>query len=539
MREKLKYLVGLKILLSLTVILYLIPTPVAGAENPIVIYSSQNFVTLNPLATNDVYSGYVIDAIFDELLYLDPETQQPKPYLAESWEFSKDRCEIIFHIKRGVKAHNGEKINAEDVAFTFNWVINPINFSPNASQFGWLEKVQVLDEYSAKFVVKPQSCPFPLALQSQTFPVVPKDTFQSMGEEDFGQNPVGSGPFRFVEWEREDHVTLIKNETYWLKEPRLEKVIFRPVSEPARVVSDLKKGKVDIVDSLPAEAIPELRTREDIDVRQEPSLSYFYLGFNISRPPYSDIRFRKAVYYSTDFDAAVHNIFNGLTAIRAYGAVPPAIWANDRRYLANRIALPENDELARNLFEILREEGVMLADFSPKIYCPPDVHREKLGREVASNLRDHGIDAQVKVLKWDPLLQLLRRSIIDPSGRYGMYILGWSGNLDPSSFLYYLFGSQNARIETGNNLSFYKNTHVDDLLNRAAKTSDRKIREEAYVQAQRIIMEDYVHIPAYHYVETRGVRSRVRGYRIDPISPMSLVDPETNVWLGSSATFYS
>ncbi|MFP4588865.1 MAG: ABC transporter substrate-binding protein [Candidatus Bipolaricaulota bacterium] len=495
------------------------------------IHSSQTFKDLNPMVCNDVYSNYVNNAIFDELVYLDPETMEVKPYLAESWEFSEDKCEITFHIREGVKAHNGEVINAEDVAFTFNWIIDPDNASPNATEFAWLQEVEVVDDYTAKFIAKPDRCPFAPALQAESFAVVPKDTFLEKGAEEFNRNPVGSGPFEFVEWKTGDHIKLEKNDDYWLKEPNLDEVVFRPIPKLATAMLELEKGGVDITDNLVADDIPRFEEMEEIEVQQVPSLSYFYLAFNMSKPPFNNRDFRKAVAYSFSMDDAIEAIFRGLTGVRAYGAVPPSLWASDRDFLEDKVALHEDDEKASQLFDELREEGVISDDFAPTIYCPPDPRREKLATIVATNLKEHGINAEVQPLEWGSLLDLLYRSDENPEGDYGMFTMGWSGSPDPYAFLYYLFTSENATIGTANNYSFYKNEDVDDLIHWANTTFDTELREGLYTGAQRLIMRDYVHLPAYHYIETRGVTDRVHDYKVDPLSSMPLVNPDVNVWV--------
>jgi peptide/nickel transport system substrate-binding protein len=408
----------------------------------------------------------------------------------------------------------------------------------------------VIDDYTAKFVQKEEFCPFAPALIGETQAIIPKDTYLEMGKEAFNANPIGSGPFKFVEWKRGEHITLVRNEEYWMtgrklcyangydpgneivcEKPYLEKIIFRPIPTLATAMLELEKGGIDIADNIPAEDIPRFKEMPEVTVQQRPSLSYFYVGFNMSLSPYNDIRFRKAVYQSFSMDDAVFSIFKGLTGIRAYGAVPPALWANDREYLKEEIALPVNDEEAARLFAKLREEGVIPKGFTTTVYCPPDPRRIKLAEIIATNLIEHGIPADVQSLEWGAYLDLLYRTEEKPEGEYGIYIIGWLGAPDPDAFLYYLFTSENAMVGAGNNFSFYMNPTVDALIKQARTTLDMEVRETAYVQAQRIIFADYVHIPAYHYIDTRGVRARVKGFEVGGPVLMRIVDPFYNVWV--------
>jgi peptide/nickel transport system substrate-binding protein len=496
------------------------------------IASGQTFKDLNPMISNSAYDFYVINQIYDDLLYTNPETNFPEATgVAKNYEFSEDKCEITFHIQEGITAHNGEVINAEDVAFTFNWIIDPENASPNASELAWLQEVEVVDDLTAKFITKPEKCPYAPALLGESRAVVPKDTFLEMGADKFNRNPVGSGPFKFVEWKSGDHITLVKNENYWLKEPNLDKIIFRPIPKLATMMLELEKGGVDITDTMVAEDIPRFKEMDDVKVLTQNSFSYFYFAFNMSKAPFNDIRFRKAVYQSFSMDNAVQAIFKGLTAVRAYGAVPPPMWANDSEYLKNNVALEEDAEEASRLFRELRKENVLPPNFSPTIYCPPDPRRTKLSTIVATSLKEHGIDTKVQPLEWGAYLDLLYRSGEHPLGEYGMYVIGWSSIADPYGYLYYLFTSENAVVGSGNNFSFYSNPLVDQLILEANTTFDKEVREEKYVKAQRIIFESYVHLPAYHYIENRGTRARVKGYTPDPSASMNICTPYANVWV--------
>jgi peptide/nickel transport system substrate-binding protein len=477
---------------------------------------------------------YVVNAVFDELLTLDPETLRPAPYVAKSWEVSEDGAEITFYLQEGIKFHNGEPLTAEDVAFTFNWIADPANASPNQTEFEWLQEVVVIDEYTCKFITKPEWTPFAPALLGENYAIVPKDTVLEMGDEEFNVNPVGSGPFKFVEWKRGDRIVVERNEDYWLTKPYLERVVFRPIPTLATMMLELEAGGIDISDNVTAEDARRFMDNPDLGVivQQVPSLSYFYLGFNHSKPPANDIRFRRAVYMSVDVTAGVDAIFQGLTGIRAYGAVPPALWANDRELLKTT-ALSEDDEAAKALFAELRDEGVIPPNYEVTIYCPPDPRRTQISTIFATNLIENGLPAKVQPLDWGPLLDLLYRSEEKPEGEADIYVMGWSLSPDPHGVLYYLFTTENATVGSANNMSFYSNPQVDTLIRYADTILDIDIREPLYVAAQRIMFKELAHIPLYHYIESRGVQARVHGYKVDPTASMPLVDPFTNVWVES------
>lgn len=509
-------------------------TPGANVGGTLTIGVSQTFKDLDPRVSNSAYDAYVYGEVFDDLIGMDPDTLKPIPHIAKSWDVAEDGSSTTFYLNEGIKFHNGEDLTAEDVAYTFNWIINPDNGSPNASEYTWLQEVVVIDDYTVKFINKPDWTPFCPGLVSESAAIVPKDTCEEMGPEAFNLAPIGSGPYKFVEWKPGDHITLERNEDYWLVYPNLDKVIYRPIPTLATMMLELEAGGIDIADNMPAQDVARFRAMEGVEVEQVPSLSYFYIAFNCSHAPSSDVRFRKACYMSIDMDAAVFSIFQGLTGIRAYGCTPPALWGSDREYLQNNIALEEDDAAAKALFDQLKEEGVIPPNFKTTIYCPLDPRRTQLATILATNLAENGINAEVQPLDWGPLLDLLYRSEDDPLGAgYEIFLMGWSGGADPHDFIYYLLTTENAVIGTANNFSWYSNPEADALIKQADTCSgcDQSTREALYVEAQRKIFAEYPHIPGYHYIETRGVRSRVHDFQISPLSWIQLCSPSNNVWV--------
>jgi len=519
-------LVGILLLGAATVVAQ--GTPQYGGT--LVISSSQTFRGFNPMFDRENYSAYVTSQIFDDLICLDPKTLEPAPYLADSWDISADGSEIVWHLHHGVTFQNGEALTADDVKFTYDWCLDDANASPVSSYLSWLDNVQIIDDYTVKFVVKADWAPFAPAILSNNIGIVPKDTFLEMGADEFRSNPVGSGPFMFKEWVQGDHVALERNDNYWLTKPYLQEIIFRPIPTLATAMLELESGGVDITDNLVTEDIPRFQGMDDVKVEQAPSLSYFWMGFNLRKAPFNDVRFRKAVYESFSMDDAVQSIFKGLTGERSYGVLPPAMWANDEEYLKNNIALKENDEDADRLFNELRDEGILPKGFSVIVYAPPDPRRVKLATIVATSLQEHGIDATVQSLEWGSYMDIMFRSDDDPIGDYGMFFFGWSDQPDPHAFLYYLFHSDNARVG-GYNTSGFSDPVVDFLLEKGASSLDQETRELAYVAAQRLIMRSYANIPGYHYIESKGVRARVHGFSPDPAGGIRIVDPFTNVWM--------
>jgi len=252
-------------------------TPGAKVGGTVTVGVSQTFIDLDPRVSNSVYDFYIIDAVFDDLVALDSETLEPVPFVAKSWETAADGSETTFYINEGITATNGEVIDAHDVAYTFNWVLDPANGSPNATEYEFLKEVVVLDDYTCKFVHKPEWIPYCPGIVSESASIVPMDTAEEMGAEAFNLAPIASGPYKLVEWVVSDHITLERNEDYWLVYPNLDKIVYRPIPNLATMMLELEAGGVDIVDNIPAQDVPRFQADPNVVVRQMPSLSYFHI----------------------------------------------------------------------------------------------------------------------------------------------------------------------------------------------------------------------------------------------------------------------
>jgi peptide/nickel transport system substrate-binding protein len=298
------------------------------------------------------------------------------------------------------------------------------------------------------------------------------------------------------------------------------------------MMAELEAGGIDITDTMPATDVPRFRAMEGIDVMQSPGMFYFYVYFNMQHLPSSDIRWRKAVYHSVNYDAAVFSIFQNLTGLRQYGSIPGGLWANDTEYLRDEVALQEDDAEAKRLFGELKAEGIIPDDYKTRIYCPMDPRRRQLATIMATNLIENGIDAEVVPMDWATYLPFIDRSESDPTALdLDQGIIGWSGGYDPNDFAYYMFHSDNATVGAANNVAWYSDAEVDQWLFEAATTLDQAEREAKYVAAQRKALESYCHIPGYNYIQTNGVSTRVKGFIVDPLGGYYLCDPYHNVWV--------
>lgn len=502
-------------------------TTLAQAEGTFTFALAKDAVNMDYIDGDDHSSGTIHNLIYDQLLQFDPHTLAPTPELASSWEWEEDGVTLTMHLRQGVVFHNGDALAAKDVVFSFERILDEENASPMRGKFAeWLESVAAVDDYTVQIVHK-----FPFVasfLYIAELHIVPKDLLEEIGREAFAKKPVGSGPFRFSEWVKGERLVLVRNDDYWMKRPDLERVVMRPIPELTVQALELETGGIDLMTEMAPADYVRLQQSDDVTLLISPGSTYYYIAFNLSKAPFNDIRFRKAVYHSVDLTGAIGAIFQGNTAARAFGCLPEFLWANDYDYLRENIALDKDLDTARSLVQELVEEGIMAADQEIVIWTPTDDTRRNLGTVLATGMKQAGLNARSQPTEWGTFIPVLLRDG-NPEGEWDIIVLGWTGNSDPDNYLFPMFHGSNAIPGTTSNLALYKNPTVDDLLDRARRETDQDAREALYVEAQRIILSSYVQIPGFFKLLINAVGPRVNGYVLDPQEFVGLCNQWTNV----------
>ena len=477
---------------------------------------SKDPVNLNPVLISDAMGESFASNIFDTLVSYKDDVTTPAPALAEKWTISKDGKEYTFNLRKGVKFQNGDAFTAKDVKFTLEAFMDEKNASPSKQFFNDVDKVEAVDDYTVKITLKKTYAPFLLALGSPQIGIMPSDYVKKIGMDKFDRSPVGTGPFKFSEWTPDDHITLVRNNEYWGGKPNIETAIFRPIPKSEVMSVELKSGGVDIATNLLPEDIKSFSTDKNYVVNKVNGLSLQYMGFSAIKKPYSDVRFRKAVYYATDFENAIKGIY-GDSAERAYSYIPPSVLGNDKDYMKTK-ALPYDEVKAKALFDELKKDGVIKDGMEIEIFSPQDNFRSKVATAIASSLTKFGFKVKVQTLEFATLLSETKE------GKGGMYFLGWSSVPDPDRWTYSIFSSKDG------NRSAYKNDIVDSGLEEGRGTIDTSKREEAYKKAMRqALTEDYIHIPLVFKNITVISKPTVKNFEASPQEYIYLFTPKRNV----------
>ena len=491
-------------------------------------------VGFDPINVTDGESLIVARQLFDSLLDFAPEKTDIVPALAtEVPEPEQDGLVYNFELREGVKFHDGEPFNADAVVFNFNrWknTDNPYHkgggsqtteFAYYSSMFGGfddesvIESVEAVDKYTVRFTLTEPQGPFIKNIAMSPFGIAsPKAVKEDV--EKFWRNPVGTGPFKFENWDQGSTVRLSKYGDWWgtdlSKEeggggPNLDNVVFRSIPDNTARVAALSGGELSAADGLTPDDVPTIEEDESLKVITRPPLNLGYLAMNNEKKPFDDPRVRRAVVHAIDMQKIVDGFF-GDTADRASNPMPPTV-----PFFNEDIDPYKYDpELSRQL---LAEAG-MPDGFDtnlwympiPRPYMPDG---KGIAQAMQQDLREVGINAKLETREWGTYIEETG------SGAHDMALLGWTGdNGDPDNFLNVLLASSTATETDAQNIAYYKNPEVDRLLEQGASTIDEDERRQAYMRAQEIINEDAPWAEIAYAEPPLGFQQQVEGYLPSP-----------------------
>lgn len=510
-----------KLLVSLTFAAIALGTSQAAlaADKTLTIGIAKEPANLNPVLIPGVFGEAVAGNIFDTLVSFKESAATPAPALAEKWEISPDGKEYTFFLRKGVKFHNGMELTAEDVKYTIESIMNPDNASPSKEFFAPIDRVEVVDAATVKLFLKDPYAPLMLALGSHTSGILPKGLVAEIGLDEFDRHPVGTGAFKFVEWLPDERIVLEKNGDYYLGAPKVDKVVFRPIPKPEVMAAEIESGGIDIAHRLLPQDVKRLESVDSVKVMTIPGLSNSYLGFGFNKAPFSDLRFRQAVYHAVPFDPAIAGIWKGVGE-RSYSWIPAGVFPEDTEYMKSK-ALAHDPAKAKELFAELEKDGVLPKDFSFSIYTSQNPFRVKIATAVATELRKYGITAKVESLEWGTLFPILK------SDDLGMYIMGWGSVPDPDRWTYKIF-------HTGSTMNFskYSKPEIDKALEDGRVLVSTEERGEQYKSVMRTALaQDYIHIPLVFKSVTAVAGKNVNDFTPSPQDYFHLVTEKRNVSL--------
>jgi peptide/nickel transport system substrate-binding protein len=477
-------------------------------------------VSLDPANATDGESFSVTRQIYETLIDDKPGTFDLTPRLATDWSHNADSTVWTFNLHQGITFQDGTPFNADAVVFNFNrWMdkSNPYHkgdFEYYPSMFGGfkgdpgavIKDVKKVNDYSVEFDLAHPLSPFLADLTMPCFAIAsPKDIQDHNG--DINQTPVGTGPFKFVNWKPNDSITVTKNAGYWQQGlPKLDKVIFQVIKDNSARLNALKSGSVDLMDGLSPSDVASVKADSTMQVFTRPSNNVGYLAFNTLKKPFNDPRVRQAINMVVDKQALIDAYYSG-QATPAATALPPVMWGDDKSIQSYPVDIAKAKELLK---EAGFPNGFKTDLWAMPVARPYMPQPEKIATALQADMKQIGID--VKIVTYDWATYLKKTS----NGEHTMALLGWTGdNGDPDDFLYVLLDSDNAKAPA-QNIAFYSNPQVHKLLIQAQQEPDQSKRATLYGQAEQLINQDAPWVPLVHSTPALGGSSKVTGFVPNP-----------------------
>ena len=473
---------------------------------------------LDPIVANDVPSVQIIGQLYDGLyeydlgVGIDPKIASDQPTV------ERDGTRFIVPIRDDAEFQNGDPVTAEDVIHTVRAPYE--EETENAAEVDMVESAEVIDETTVQFDLE-----FPYgAFETTLVRYVVNESVRTEDREAYNVDPVGSGPFRLVDWDQEDFATVERWDDYWdgdrIGYPNLARIEFDPIEEQTTRVTSLQTGDNDIIETIPPQLYETVRGIEDATIDEEPGVGYFYLAFNCGEGPTADPVVREAVDYVFSMDQAIEN-FVEPAGVRQVSPYPLSI-SEEWDFPIDEWAEIEHDrdlDAAESLFE---EAGVDW-DYDWRIIVPPDDMREQIGVSIGDGLQNVGFDnVEVQRLDWGTFTEAYQSGDEDD---FNMYTLGWSGSPDPDAFAYHLLSQE---VEGVTNGTFHDYDEASDKITEARQSADREERRQLYIEATTELLEERVHLPAYNLQNSYGISGRVDDYHAHPISSVTRVFSEHN-----------
>lgn len=432
------------------------------------VVAATDATSLDPAGATDMHSANVYNEIFETLLDID-ENNKIIPKLAEYTQI--DDVTYEFKIKKGVKFHNGEELKANDVVFTIKRGIETPVLS---SEYGIIDpdSVKALDDYTVTLKLKEPSAAFLATMTSITSFIVNEKAVKEAGDK-HGMNPVGTGPYKFVSWEKGVKIELERFEDYHGDKPQIKTVIIKPIPEATNRTIELESGGADIACDISIMDISRIENNPNLQLLEKPGNVIKYFGFNTEKKPFDDARVRQAIGYAIDVEGIVQSI------LRGYGRVATAPFSPNVMFFDNDSKpIEHNIEKSKQL---LAEAGY--ADgFKTTIWVDERKENVDVATIAQSKLTEIGITAEIKVMEWGAFVNGVY------AGEQDMYVIGWSCvSPDPDSAVYSAFHSSMKGY--GGNMSYLDDPKIDELLDKGRITMDYEEREKIYLELQKALRE--------------------------------------------------
>lgn len=469
-------------------------------KDELVVAVNENFITMDPQNTGDALSSGVQTSMYEGLMIYDKDLKLI-PGLATEYSANPEATEYTFKLRQNVKFHDGTPFNAEAVKINFDRMSNQENNLRAYRNYKYIKSTEVVDEYTVKVTLNQ---PFSAMINKFTTGIISPQALEKYGK-DIAKNPVGTGPYKFVEWVQGDHLTVELNPDHWNKgAAKVAKITYKPVPENGSRVAMLKTGEADVIYPLPEQQVETLSGAEGVKVERTPSTITRYVSINMVKKPFDDPRVRQAINYAVDKDAFIKVVKAG------YGAKLESLMSPTIAHYAKQGEYEYNVEKAKQL---LKEAGYENG-FSTEIWGNTNSDTMKGMQFIQQQLQKVGITVDVKSMEEATLSDEIYNIKSPEEAKMQMWYVSWS-SADPDNAMRSLFSSENFP-PAGANTAFYKNDLVDKSIKEATQSSDQAKQKELYGIVQENVFKEAPWIFLAVDEILYGKRSNVDGVYITP-----------------------
>ena len=483
-------------LLALFLCLILVSTafakPKRGGTLTYGIAATSVTVGVDPHIIQGDRTGWILGQVCEGLLNYD-QNLNPVPWLAKSWIISKDGKEYTFKLVKGVKFHNGREMTADDVKFSLERIIDPNTGSRRRKNLEIIEKIEVVDKYKVKIFLKNQFSPFMTYLVGVYAAIIPHECIGADGKV---TKPMGTGPFTFVEWVKNDHLTVKRFPDYWKKGlPYVDEVIFRPLPDEAVRLTALRTGFVDITHALPEKLLPTLSKKKDkkFTLKIQPGVSWKMLIMNNRKPPFDNVKLRQAVFYAINRQEVMQAITWG------FGAVVNQIWPKESFWHVPVAVRKPNIKKAKAL---LKEAGYP-EGLDVTLECKSSYLQ--VAEVVQDQLKRAGIRAEIGVRDWASLKPRMKKF------DYQMAVSGAGWYSDPDARFGRFYSTKGpANYFAGG----YSNARIEELLEMGRLETNRFKRKRIYTEIWKISNDEVPIVMLFKTPMTHAWGKRVQRFKV-------------------------
>ena len=448
----------------------------AADSGTTLVYGSGDYTRINPAMDEHCEINLLL---FNGLTAHDGENQIV-PGLAEKWEYDEESCTYTFHIRDGIKWHDGEAFTADDVKFTIEAIMDPDNGAENAPNYEDVQEITVVDEKTVSFRLAAPNVAF---LEYMTMAILPKHLLEGedMQESDFFRNPVGTGPYRIESWDQGQSIVMVKNEDYYLGCPKIDRIIFKIVGDDNAQAVQMEAGELDLVLLDPKNA-QNFADKDGFTCYDMTTSDYRGILFNFWNEYWTENRdIIPAVCCAIDRQAIIDAVLLG-QGMAAYGPL--------QRNIYNNAEVEHYDYDPQRAREILEDAGCIVGEngfyerngeeigFVISVMSG-EQDRIDIAQAAAQQIREAGINCTVEIpvqMDWGGQMACL---------------IGWGSPFDADDHTYKVFGT-----DKGANYSGYSNAKVDEYLTLARQSDDDAVRREYYAKFQEELAND----PAYAFI---------------------------------------